>query len=200
MDIGWSKTSHAKLVAYNGIRELRLKCDEFQKQQIPHLNNFKSGQSMLVTVAGRPPYCLRCSRVGHIRSRCPERRTFSQAVQGVHADPVAPPEISESSVASSAEPVCSKDAPMPSRGTGNPDSYVRGWDDEQQTSESQTEQENGSMELEQEKGLKRGQNPVTDSFVTPNRSVRPRVQPPGTPVSLSNSFSVINALLDGSPA
>ena len=64
LDLKMNKTSHAKLTAFNGQREVRLKCDEFRKQQIPHLINFQSGQSILITLPGRLPICLRCSEVG----------------------------------------------------------------------------------------------------------------------------------------
>ena len=78
IDVVMLKTSHAIVSTYNGIREVTLKTDEFRKQRVPHLVNFNSGQSMLVTMQGRAPYCLKCRSVGHIRSRCPTNKRFNQ--------------------------------------------------------------------------------------------------------------------------
>ena len=63
-------------------------------RSFPHLINFKSGQSVLLTVPGRKPYCLKCQSVGHIRSRCPGR-SFAAAVrtpERATADAVAWPD------------------------------------------------------------------------------------------------------------
>ena len=78
IDVVMLKTSHAIVSAYNGVREVSIKTDEFRKQRVPHLVNFNSGQSMLVTMQGRDPYCLKCRSVGHIRSRCPTNKRFNQ--------------------------------------------------------------------------------------------------------------------------
>ena len=61
LDIKMMKTAHAKITTFNGSREAKLKTDEFRKHIIPHLVNFNSGQSILLTIPGRPPYCLRCN-------------------------------------------------------------------------------------------------------------------------------------------
>ena len=50
LDIKINKTSYAKLTAFNGQREVWLKCDEFRKQQIPHLINFQSGLADFIFV------------------------------------------------------------------------------------------------------------------------------------------------------
>ena len=104
LDIKMNKTSHAKLTAFNGQREVRLKCDEFRKQRIPHLINFQSGQSILITLPGRLPFCLRCSEVGHVRGRCPDRlRGYASAVtrrptrnDAMPTDAPAPPDAPQS--------------------------------------------------------------------------------------------------------
>ena len=49
LDIKMMKTAHAKITTYNGSREVKLKTDEFRKHIIPHLVNFNSGQSILLT-------------------------------------------------------------------------------------------------------------------------------------------------------
>ena len=77
LDIKMMKTAHEKLVAYNGMREIKMKIDEIMKHQIPHLVNFNSGQTILVTMAGRPPYCLKCRAVGYVRSKGPNNKTFA---------------------------------------------------------------------------------------------------------------------------
>ena len=74
--VNMQKNSHDLVSAYNDIREVHLKTDEFRKQRVPHLLNFSSGQSILVTMAGRVPYCLKCRSVGHKRSRCPTNKKF----------------------------------------------------------------------------------------------------------------------------
>ena len=80
LDIKMMKTDHAKITTFNGSREVKLKTDEFRKHIIPHLVNFNSGQSILLTIPGRPPYCLRCNCTGHIRSRCPGRLNYAQSL------------------------------------------------------------------------------------------------------------------------
>ena len=82
LGISMMKTAHAKLVAQNGSREIRLKTDKLKKQLIPHLVKFKSGRSVLVAVAGRPPYCLKCGHVRNVRTRCVTRRqAYASLVQ-----------------------------------------------------------------------------------------------------------------------
>ena len=55
LEVKMLTTEHAKLSTKNGIREVRLGCDEFWRQQLPYLINFRSGQSVLLTVPGRKP-------------------------------------------------------------------------------------------------------------------------------------------------
>ena len=71
------KTSHARLSALNGTREVLLRTDEIHKQRIPHLIKFNSGQSVLIIMAGRQPLCLKCHDLGHVRRDCPTNRSFS---------------------------------------------------------------------------------------------------------------------------
>ena len=69
------------MIAFNGVREIRLKTSEFKRQLIPHLVKFNSGQSILVTLNGRPPYCLKCHVLGHTRQRCPKVKSFANVVR-----------------------------------------------------------------------------------------------------------------------
>ena len=55
----------------NGLRTVSLEVDEAQRRRIPHLLQFACGTSILVTIAGRPPLCLKCSNIGHVRRDCP---------------------------------------------------------------------------------------------------------------------------------
>ena len=80
------KTAHANCVTLDGVREVRLKTDEDSKHNIPHIVHLPSGQSLLLTMIGRPPYCLKCRTVGHTRKDCPKNR-FANVV----VEPVQPP-------------------------------------------------------------------------------------------------------------
>jgi len=54
--------------------------DEVGKSNIPHLLHFACSSIALVTVRGRPPLCLRCHKVGHMRSGCPSTVTNAGTV------------------------------------------------------------------------------------------------------------------------
>ena len=54
-DIKMLKSAHEKVVVYDGVREVKLPVDEMKKQLIPHVVHFNSGQSILLTIPGRPP-------------------------------------------------------------------------------------------------------------------------------------------------
>lgn len=69
-------------VKSSGIRRVMLETDEVQKRSLPYIVKFNGGYTALVTMAGRPPYCLKCKTVGHIRRDCdqtPVRRTYADA-------------------------------------------------------------------------------------------------------------------------
>ena len=55
-----------------------------QKMEIPYLVKYDVGISMLITMAGRPPLCLKCNNIGHIRKNCPENLPRTQ-VSGIYA-------------------------------------------------------------------------------------------------------------------
>ena len=74
----------------NGVRLIALRTHEMKKQEIPHLIKFKSGLNILVTMGGRPPFCLRCKSTGHIRGECPglqKNVNGVKPVKKVTADP-----------------------------------------------------------------------------------------------------------------
>ena len=64
----------------SGVRIVKVEVDEVGKSRVPHLLQFECGSRALVTVRGRPPLCLRCHRVGHLRSGCPGAVTYAGTV------------------------------------------------------------------------------------------------------------------------
>lgn len=83
--------SYGQSLIHNGVREVTLEVTEIQRLAVPHLLKFEGGLSMLLTVAGRPPLCLRCSRVGHMRRQCPvfmdTRRSYSGVARQAEKQP-----------------------------------------------------------------------------------------------------------------
>ena len=101
----------------NGMREVLLKTDEMQKQKIPHLVKLGSGQSILVTMQGRPPLCLKCHDVGHTCKDCPSGPSNRRSFAGVAAHGRLPgPQAAEPPVGGNSEPVGSENAPPPQNG------------------------------------------------------------------------------------
>ncbi|KAH3739190.1 hypothetical protein DPMN_045837 [Dreissena polymorpha] len=52
---------------------VRLEMSQHEQENIPHLIKIECGSKALVTMRGRPPLCLRCMRLGHMRGDCPAR-------------------------------------------------------------------------------------------------------------------------------
>ena len=72
-----------------------METDEMRKRGLPYVvNSALRGFTALVTIQGRPPLCLRCRVIGHIRKDCvPSRpsdkgKTYAKAVSNVQADAV----------------------------------------------------------------------------------------------------------------
>ena len=192
VDTNLSKTAHADVVAYDGVREVRLRTDELRKHKIPHVVHFNSGQSILITMQGRPPYCLRCKSVGHVRQRCPKNKFSSVVVDISASDPApTPPPAPVVHVASPAEPHGSAGEVTESHVEDN--AAAKGTSGQEQASQD--------MDLDPEKGLKRareGQEGASEGetqlhspghrpWITPNKVARSVVVPQGT-LPLSNSF------------
>ena len=74
-------TRFGKITVKSGAIRVALEVTETQKMAIPHLVKFDCGASVLITMPGRPPLCLRCSRVGHMRRDCNSRPSFSDVVR-----------------------------------------------------------------------------------------------------------------------
>ncbi len=58
-----------------GVRRVLIEMEEEKLAYVPHLLSFACGARALVTMYGRPPLCLRCHTVGHIRRECPDKDT-----------------------------------------------------------------------------------------------------------------------------
>lgn len=202
LDINMSRTSHEKLVAFNGVREIRLKTDEIRKQQIPHLIKLRSGQQMLATMPGRPPYCLKCHSIGHIKSKCPPGSSTSFAglfhrsqapvrTEQVSAGRSSAAPASETPVGASSGSLDPADVPLPSdESTGGSGSMGSNSGDQQ------TETSN-DVDMEAEKKLKRGRDVVDDdSWIEPNHTARPRLASSHDPLPLSDHFEPIMNIAD----
>ena len=73
---------------YGGGYTVEMVMSDVQRQEVPHLVKYDLGISMLITMQGKPPLCLKCLNIGHIRRDCPENKprptgnnSYSQAVQ-----------------------------------------------------------------------------------------------------------------------
>lgn len=67
----------------SGVRKITIEISEQQKERLPHKLRV-NGCTGLLTFRGRPPMCLKCGEIGHVRGNCPLRRrenTYSQNSQ-----------------------------------------------------------------------------------------------------------------------
>ncbi|XP_060084731.1 uncharacterized protein LOC132563996, partial [Ylistrum balloti] len=72
INISRETTSVGGMALETGTRVLTLIIREGDQDIIPH-RAVLFGKSALIVVPGRPPICLRCQQVGHVRSQCPGR-------------------------------------------------------------------------------------------------------------------------------
>lgn len=78
-------------VVETGTRVITMLVREGDQDKIPYRARVL-GKAALIIVPGRPPICLRCQEVGHIRSQCPGRRTpTTRASYAAMAAQPAPP-------------------------------------------------------------------------------------------------------------
>lgn len=188
LDIKMMKTAHAKITTFNGSREVKLKTDEFRKHIIPHLVNFNSGQSILLTIPGRPPYCLRCNCTGHIRSRCPGRLNYAQVLHTRSIPAVA---------------VTRPDAPPPQpdvrsgNDISNPDSTPAptavGSGEVGAVGRGSQEQLLDSIEMEQPSSKRERESETDDGWFTPNKTARASQSGVPSPPSLDNHYECLMA-------
>lgn len=77
----------------NGVRTVTLITGEVGLSMIPHLVKFDGGTTMLITIQGRDPLCLKCHIVGHMRRACPGtgQRTWASVAQEVIHPPQRAP-------------------------------------------------------------------------------------------------------------
>lgn len=202
LDIRMCKSSYANLVALNGLREVILKTDEVLKQKIPHLVKFNCGQSLLVTMQGRPPLCLKCHVVGHTRRDCEANKTFARVTAssalsaGVArvgtsmvsvarpSDPVAAEPLAEATP----EPMGSGDVPLSHEvGAGGSEASVAVSDDQQPVIDN---------DMGESAASKRGRDDDEDDFITPNKPARMGPPSSESPVPLTRGFTPIMSVTD----
>ena len=189
MSVNYLRTAHAECVTLDGVREVRLKTDELRKQRIPHVVHLSSGVTILITMPGRPPYCLKCKSVGHTRQKCPKNRFSNVVRQQTHAPSSdstpapTPTPVAEETVAPPDEPSGSTGGPTESN--NEDDSSVKG-DSGQEAMDSLSATTKRHLELEAE----------DPDFIRPNRPVRPRVVGDQRPLNVSNSFVSISSYMD----
>lgn len=195
IDIKLCKSSHEKVVAMNGVREVLLRTDEIRKQKIPHLVNFQSGQSILITMQGRPPFCLKCRELGHVRRNCPNNRSFARVAtqemeEGVApgGGPTGPVTPVPSGETASGSVLADPEAVPPPADVGADGAGDRGTaSDDQQTTENDIDMSQASSKRERDEG--------DDDFITPNRPARRKTLPQST-VPTKNTFSIIMGIDD----
>ena len=183
LNIKLLKTAHANVVTFDGVREVKLKVDEFQKQQLPHLVRFNSGQSILLTITGRPPYCLKCHQIGHTRQRCPGR-TYAH----VTANLEEARDENRALAVPAPSPAPSGSVPLSVEPTGPTD--------RDQTAGQGTLEQQVAMEEEGDGSLKRGRDAEVDSsWITPNRMAKSRPVPSES-IPVSNPFQPVLSVDD----
>ncbi|MES9884707.1 MAG: hypothetical protein ABW185_28005 [Sedimenticola sp.] len=200
IDITDTTVDYKQMTIGTGTRVVTIETDEVLKRHIPHLLHFECGQKVLLTMQGRPPLCLRCHEVGHIRRSCPNgamNLTYSRAVFS-QARPTLPPGVpastenrpvnrpsaasdqaSRPSGDSSAVDVSSAKLPTSTVAT------VQDVADDLATSESDDDRMDHSSQ-----GMKRRASSSSDDFITPNRTAKKSSQIDSS-VKVSNTFTAL---------
>ena len=55
----------------SGVRRIVMETDENRRRALPYVITFRGGYTALITIPGRPPLCLKCKSIGHLRKDCP---------------------------------------------------------------------------------------------------------------------------------
>ena len=179
LEVKHMKTSYTNVCTLNGMREVILKTDEKLKQRIPHMVKFGCGQSMLITMQGRPPLCLKCHEVGHTRREC-ETTRYARVASFVRP---AAQSAREPRGEVPSGPVRSEGAsPPPVEGTGAP---VVGGDMSGVQTGSTEDVEMTAVSSKR----RREKDDDDDSFIPPNKPARMTQLSPEPPASTSNMFA-----------
>ncbi|XP_033727617.1 uncharacterized protein LOC117316947 [Pecten maximus] len=72
INISRETTTVGTVLLETGTREITMVIREGDQDRIPYRARL-FGKVALIMVPGRPPICLRCQQVGHVRSQCPGR-------------------------------------------------------------------------------------------------------------------------------
>lgn len=87
LDITRDKTVLDKdTVTFNGTRLVKFQTTDFDSKHIPHVVSLGSC-GMLITMKGRPPICLKCRQLGHLRKDCPEKTATYASVASNRKNP-----------------------------------------------------------------------------------------------------------------
>ncbi|MEW8563024.1 MAG: RNA-binding protein [Candidatus Thiodiazotropha sp.] len=192
LEIKMLKTAHGQVVVLDGVREVRLKVAELKKHLIPHIVRFNSGQAILLTMQGRPPYCLKCKSTGHVRQRCPKKTTYATVV-----NTSAPPDPTPAPAPVTPVP---RAAELPSAASAGGGTESQFWD--AASGKGDAGQEEQEMESYGDGSLKRPHEQVDEetldsSFITPNHTAKPRPPcPRSTPIKTQNTFNLVMSVDD----
>ena len=163
LDVNMLRSAHADCVTFDGEREVRLRTTEVKKQKIPHMVHLGSGQSLLVTIQRRLPYCFKCQSVGHVCQCCPKSRGFAVAVisnpESRGAD-LSPSAVNEAQTEVSPGPSDPVDLPQPQGGKDGASDVPRTGSDPQ------------AMDENSNQSLKRPLDSQDSDFIPPNRPAR----------------------------
>ena len=129
----------------NGVRVVKIETDELMKGTIPHMLKFEGGISALVTIQGRPPLCLKCNQVGHMRRDCVPQQETQRISYAAAAAPRQTP------VPTAPEPPAPT-APEPEESTPAEPNHTEGDEDESVTMDDTVPKntENGEDEVTQQ--------------------------------------------------
>lgn len=192
VDVKMLKAAHANSVTFDGVREVRLRTDEMRKHTIPHVIHFNSGQTVLLTMQGRLPYCLKCKSVGHVRNKCPKNnRNYANAVNSTEEP--APTPVPTQTPAPAA-PVAQSTESSDSAGGA-----TEFHDGNNAVAKGSSEQEEESVFDETDGSLKRQRDQESDpdsDYIRPNRTAKSRPVAGSGPAGVSNSFNPIMSIGD----
>jgi hypothetical protein len=185
-----------------GVRIVKIEVSEIERIQIPYLINFEDGNQCLITGGGRPPLCLKCHKVGHIRVNCTESLSYAKVVERLPG--TAPIHEEKSSV---------NRTPPPEEETQSESIRREDEPDDREGETHQDEEDEGEDAIEvDEAGMRGSKRPSDesdesqDSFVglfPPNRPVKKPsrmagglAKPDSQGISLQNGFALLDGLAD----